>query len=122
MQRLFSIFPMGTAGAALFVLRISIATTLVVNGTAHWAPATSFWILSGLSLQAIFLCLGLLTPYCTAIACVIQLYVLCAGGGNQFLLGSSILNSVASAALGPGAYSIDEWIFGTKLLIFPSRR
>ena len=46
-QRLFSMFPTGTPGAALLVLRVSIAATLVVSGTAHWVPVTSFWILSG---------------------------------------------------------------------------
>jgi uncharacterized membrane protein YphA (DoxX/SURF4 family) len=122
-QRLFSMFPTGTAGAALLVLRVSIAATLVVNGTAHWALVTSFWILLGFALLAIFLCLGLLTPYCSAVGCLVQLYVLWIGrGGNQFLLLSSILNSGVLAALGPGAYSIDARVFGRKLLTLPSRR
>ena len=122
-QRLFSMFPTGTAGAALLVLRISVAATLVVNGAAHWAPMASFWIFLGLALVAISLCLGLFTPYSSASGCLIQLYVLCTSeGGNQFLLASSIVNSGVLAALGPGAYSIDARIFGRRLLSLPSRR
>ena len=116
-------FPTGTAGAALLVLRVSIAATLVVNGTAHWAPATLFWILSGLAVVAIFLCLGLFTPYCSTVGCLVQFVMLCTSvGGNQFLLVSSILNSGVLAVLGPGAYSIDGRIFGRRLLTLPSRR
>ena len=116
-------FPTGMAGAALLVLRVSIAATLVVNGTSHWVPVTSFWMFSGLALLAILLWLGVLTPYCAAVGCLVQLYVLCTGAaGNQFLLVSSILNSGVLAVLGPGAYSIDARIFGRRLLTLPSRR
>jgi uncharacterized membrane protein YphA (DoxX/SURF4 family) len=116
-------FPTGTAGAALLVLRVSIAATLVVNGTAHWAPVTSFWILSGVAILAILLSLGLLTPYCSAAGCLVQLYILCtSAGSNEFVLTTSILNSGALAFLGPGAYSLDARIFGRRLLTLPSRR
>jgi uncharacterized membrane protein YphA (DoxX/SURF4 family) len=116
-------FPTGTAGAALMVLRVSVAATLVVNGTAQWLPVTSFWIPLGLAVVGIFLCLGLLTPYCATVSFLIESYVLSASqDSNEFNLVISVLNCGVLAVLGPGSYSIDARIFGRRLLTFPSRR
>jgi hypothetical protein len=116
-------FPTGPAGAALFALRIAVVATLVVDGTAHLALATSFWIILGFAVPAICLCLGFLTPYCSGLSCVIQLGVLIATGGqNGFHLAISILNSGVLTVLGPGAYSVDARIFGRRLLTLPPRR
>jgi hypothetical protein len=116
-------FPAGTAGAALFALRVSVAGTVLVDGTAHWPLVTSFWILIGYILPALFLFLGLLTPYLSALSALIELGVLItAGGTDQFHLITSILSSGILATLGPGAYSVDALIFGRKLISFPPRR
>jgi uncharacterized membrane protein YphA (DoxX/SURF4 family) len=116
-------FPTGMAGAALFVLRCTVVASLLVDGAGHWALVTSAWILSALVLAAIFLCLGLLTPYCAVLGCLIQLAVLfLTGGQNTFHLVIYILNSGVLAVLGPGAYSIDARLFGRRLLTVPPRR
>jgi len=115
-------FPAGTAGAALLILRTTVAATLVVDGTAHWALVTSLWILLGFAVIAIFLCLGLLTPYCAVATCLLELGVLLtAGGCDQFHVVISILDGATLAVLGPGAYSIDARIFGRRLLTLPPR-
>jgi hypothetical protein len=116
-------FPIGMAGAALFALRVSVAGTLVVDGTAHWALVTSFGILVGYVLPASFLLLGLLTPYFSALSVLIQLDVLIsAGGTDQFHLITSILSSGILGMLGPGAYSVDAHLFGRKLISLPPGR
>lgn len=116
-------FPTGKAGAALFILRVSVAATLVVDGTAHWALVTSFWILLGLAVPTLFLCFGFLTPIGSTLSCLIQLGVLIATGDtNQFHLVVSILNSGILAVLGPGAYSLDARLFGRRLLTVPLRK
>ena len=123
MQRLFSMFPTGMAGAALFALRVSAAATLLVDGTAHWALVTSFWILFAFALPAAFLCLGLLTPYFSFLSCLLQLSVpFIASSHDAFHLGISILNSGIVAVLGPGAYSIDARLFGRRLVSVPVRK
>jgi uncharacterized membrane protein YphA (DoxX/SURF4 family) len=122
-QRLFSMFPAGMAGAALLVLRLCVASTLIVAGTARGASAASPWIILALAVPAISLCLGFITPYCSALAFLIQLgLLLVAGGENQFAFIIFLLNSAILAALGPGAYSIDARIFGRRLLTVPPRR
>ncbi len=116
-------FPTGTAGAALFVLRCTVVASLLMDGTFHWALVTSAWIISALVLVAIFLCLGLLTPYSAILACFIQVGLLfMTGSQNASHIGISILNSGVLAVLGPGAYSIDARLFGRRLLTVPSRR
>jgi len=116
-------FPTGTAGAALFLLRISVAATLVANGFANWAPVTSFWILLAIAVPAILISLGLLTPYFAAISGFIQLAILMTvGSGSQLHMLTSVLNSFVLAVLGPGAYSIDARLFGRRLLTVPPRR
>jgi hypothetical protein len=116
-------FPTGTAGAALFVLRISVATTLLVDGTAHWALVTSFWIFLGFAVPALFLSIGFMMPIWSALSCLMEFGVLVlTGGTNGFHLAVSILNSGILAVLGPGAYSVDARIFGRRLLTVPPRR
>jgi uncharacterized membrane protein YphA (DoxX/SURF4 family) len=123
MQRLFSMFPAGRAGVALLLLRVAAATTLIVDGTANGASVTSFWILIVFLFPASSLIIGLLTPYGSAICCLIQLVVLLQTGSyNGFHLAMSILNSGVVAVLGPGAYSVDARIFGRQLLVIPSRK
>ena len=116
-------FPTGTAGAALLVLRVSVAATLVANVIAHGPAVTPLAILLALAIPVICLCSGLLTPYCSALSCILQLYLLLAGiGGDRFHLALSIVDSGVLAVLGPGAYSIDARIFGRRLLTLPSSR
>ncbi len=123
MQRLFSMFPTGTAGAALFFLRISVAATLIADGIAHWGPSISFSIVSLIAVPAILLSFGLLTPYCAAFCGLIQIgIVISMGSGSRFDVVISSLDSFVLAILGPGAYSIDARLFGRRLLTLPPRK
>ena len=123
MQRLFSIFPSGVPGAALFVLRVSVAATLLEDRTGHWTLVTSLWMLLPIILTATCLCLGLLTPICASLCCLMEFYSLTiTGGQDMFHLVISILTSAALATLGPGAYSVDARIFGRRLLTVPPRQ
>jgi uncharacterized membrane protein YphA (DoxX/SURF4 family) len=116
-------FPTGIAGVALFVLRCSVAINLIVDGTANGVLVKPVWLLLGLAVPASLLCLGLMTPYCAAFGCLIQLGALFAVAGNsKFHLVLSILNIGVVAILGPGAYSVDARIFGRRLLVVPPRR
>jgi uncharacterized membrane protein YphA (DoxX/SURF4 family) len=114
-------FPTGSAGAALLVLRISVGATLVADGTAHWPTALS--IIVGLCLPAACLCIGLFTPYAAALSCIIQVGDLAVFRGDDwFHFVIFILESGVLAVLGPGAYSVDALIFGRRRLIVPPRR
>jgi hypothetical protein len=122
-QRLFTMFPTGTAGGALLMLRVSVVATLVFDGAAHWPLVTSFWPLFGIATLSLFLCMGLFTPYCSLCCCLLQGSALVAvSSEDRFHLAISILNSGILAGLGPGAYSVDARIFGRRRLTFPPHR
>jgi hypothetical protein len=116
-------FPVGTVGAALFLLRMLVVTNLVWEGTAHWTLVTSAWIAIAFVIPAICLAAGVLTPYFAIFGCVIQMIATYEVGGRHGLqLVLSILSSAVLAALGPGAYSIDSLLFGRKKINIPPRR
>lgn len=122
MQRLFSMFPSGVAGVALFLLRLLVATTVLVEDSGHWAFVSSPWFAVPLAILAICICLGFLTPY-TAILCgVSEIRSLVASGLDNVLSPfTAIMLCIILAMLGPGAYSLDSRIFGRQLLRLPSR-
>src|ERR1700743_2279178 len=107
-QRLFSIFPTGSAGIALMVLRSIVALTIVMDASQHWSLASE-WMIDGLvALIALGLLLGFLTPYCGTLASLIELILLVvSGAASRFPLAMSALTAVTVAVLGPGAYSLD---------------
>jgi uncharacterized membrane protein YphA (DoxX/SURF4 family) len=122
-QRLFSMFPSGVPGIALIFLRVCVAATLLVDGTDHWTLVTSSWIFLLVVLIAACLCLGLLTPVCASLSCLMGLYALAFAGRQEiFYLAIHILTGASLAILGPGSYSIDAPIFGRQLLTVPSRQ
>jgi uncharacterized membrane protein YphA (DoxX/SURF4 family) len=122
-QRLFSIFPTGTAGFALVVLRSVVAITVIVETHSLPAMGLAHTLDALVGLVGLFLFLGLLTPYCAALCCLLELAFLVVNGiPNGFQLGMSALTAASMAALGPGAYSLDARLFGRKLIKIPPRR
>ena len=123
MQRLFSFFPAGMAGAALVVLRFVVAIVIIVEtckrsivGAA--VPIDAFVVLVGLCLF-----LGFLTPYCAALSCLIELILLMSSAvPDRFELAMAASTAAVAAVLGPGAYSLDARLFGRKLIKIPPGR
>jgi uncharacterized membrane protein YphA (DoxX/SURF4 family) len=127
-------FPAGWPGVALLLLRITVGAASLVEG---------FWYLSGghksstatvfccilFILGGIFLVIGFLSPLGSALAGI-------AGLGNAFFwiaTSSNLFNSkfaflqmiVMAAAimlLGPGAFSIDAYLFGRREIVIPPSR
>jgi hypothetical protein len=109
-------FPAGWPGVALLLLRVSVATTAVMNlcATQPYGPA---WMLAGLAVLSVLLCLGLLTPVAAVLVLTAQLVRFGVSGYSSLGLAVAILNSLALALLGPGAYSVDARRFGHRLLV-----
>jgi len=105
------------------VFRFPSVAALLLNGAAQWALATSFWLILGLAIIAIALCLGLLTPYSASLRALLLFRILLARRGqDDFHLAIAIVNCADLAVLGPGAYSIDARFFGWRLLTIPPRK
>jgi uncharacterized membrane protein YphA (DoxX/SURF4 family) len=116
-QRLFSIFPAGSAGIALVVLRSVVAATVFTQTQTHSSTGCAI-LLDGLaSVVGLSLFLGFLTPYCAAASCLVEFTLLVMSWRpDGFQLWMSALTSGSVAVLGPGAYSVDAKIFGRKLI------
>jgi uncharacterized membrane protein YphA (DoxX/SURF4 family) len=116
-------FPTGSAGIALVVLRAVVAVTVLVNARTCW-PMGSRLVVEGIAaLVGLCLFLGFLTPYCAAVSCFLELALLVATDSpNRLQLGMSALTAAATAVLGPGAYSVDARLFGRKLIKIPPGR
>jgi len=68
------------------------------------------------------LCLGLLTPYCACLCCLIELRAaILPGPEGEFSSVLPIVNAIVVAMIGPGAYSLDSHLFGRQLLTLPYR-
>ena len=112
-------FPTGLPGLALLLLRASVAIALLAQGYAHrqslpdWAEAAA--ILVSLVLSA-----GYLTPIVALIGLVIHGFIWWAlGPASAVAVTLILLDAVALALLGPGAYSIDSYRFGRRVVVLP---
>jgi hypothetical protein len=122
MQRLFSIFPSGWPGVALLLLRGSVALAVLLPAYSQRQALPSLALLALILLSAI-LCAGFLTPVVAVLAAAVHLVAaLSLGMSNEGATVVAIVDALALALLGPGAYSIDARRFGRRLVELPRRK
>src|SRR5262245_17752887 len=119
MQRLFSMFPPGWPGVALLILRTSTAVALAFECVAHRSELSS-WTMAVALLISLALFVGYLTPLAAVAGLVFHVSIWLGLNGMSVFFASIIsLDAVALALLGPGAYSIDAYRFGRRLVVLP---
>ncbi len=115
-------FPAGTPGIALFLLRLASAAALLESDWRHPLFTSGAVTLVICGLLSVALCLGILTPYAATLSCLVELGLLIRSGTQPGLpVVISIMNTAALGLLGPGAYSLDSRIFGRRIISFPIR-
>jgi hypothetical protein len=119
MQRLFSMFPPGWPGLGLVLLRISVAAPMILDACATPEEMPG-WALGALVLLSATLSVGFLTPMAALLALTVRV-VGPAGWGDEVATCMAILSALALALLGPGAYSIDAYRFGRRVVVLPPR-
>ncbi len=116
-------FPTGSVGVALAVLRSVVALTVLVNAAGCWPSGFSLIVGTIAGLVGLFLLVGFLTPYFAAAACFMDLVLLVTGHfTNTLQLATSALTTATTVVLGPGAYSVDARLFGRRLIKIPPGR
>jgi len=116
MQQLFSTFPAGAPGAALFVLRSALALLLMI--ATRYFDFLPFWCVLPLFVLGAALALGFLTQI-AAVACagLIVVGAIKIGGTLGLVVGLHGLPALALVLLGAGAYSIDARLFGRRVIV-----
>ena len=132
MQRLFCMFPAGWPGVGLLLLRATVGITTVVQGgvyVADWAsPTFGTWAVGLLAVATgASVVIGFLTPIAGALvglgSAAIELAWFPAAMPN--LLGAKLatffvlIMSVAIVFLGPGAFSLDSYLFARREIVIP---
>lgn len=119
-QRLFAMFPEGGPGVALLLLRVSAAAGFFLTVANGKLVAAAHWFLPCAAGLAAALCVGILTPVLSVLIAALELVKLFVSDGSVWLAPLlPIVNVAALALLGPGAYSVDAWLFGRRVLISP---
>jgi len=115
MQRLLGTFPNRSAGLALLVLRLAVATTLI--SSARLCPGTETDVLLVLSrIAAVLIIVGWYTPLAATSAVAVSLcaFWVCREPGVNLLL---IAILIALGLLGAGAYSVDATLYGRRRFV-----
>jgi hypothetical protein len=114
-------FPYAWPGVGLLLLRMTVAAgvALLWRESPGFAvlPATLAWVL------ALFLLAGAITPLACLLACLLSITVLSRIGWNASSTSALMMGlcAAALALLGPGAYSLDAYLFGRRVVRLPGR-
>jgi uncharacterized membrane protein YphA (DoxX/SURF4 family) len=130
-QRLFSTFPAGAPGTGLLLLRAAAGVAAITRGIAslsgHEGPVLLAWIGTAVAIVSGFaLLLGLLTPVVGLLAAVAEGALFSGWMPSGAHLASDLLSTsvfvvvaLAIVLLGPGAYSLDAYLFGRREIVIP---
>ena len=132
LRKLYSTFPGGWPGIGLLLLRVAIGGTLILQASAYLSqlrePRFEMWSVCLLTFASgTALLLGFLTPVASSVAVLggtgIMFSWLPTANWNVFncnpLSLVAIIVAIASALLGPGAFSLDARLFGLRRVIIP---
>lgn len=115
-QRLFTMFPPGLPGLALLLLRGSVAIAVLLGHEQRLAP----WVHGVSVVLSVVLCAGYLTPVTAALSFGFHALVWSTLGVDGTTTAMVVaLDSLALALLGPGAYSVDAYLFGRRVVVLP---
>jgi len=111
-------FPAGAPGAGLLLLRLCVAGMLLRSAMLRPTATLPFWAAGIVIMLAISLCLGAFTHF----GCIASFLAQSAAmflGIEQDRLELVFALGIISALflLGPGAYSVDCYLFGRRLIV-----
>jgi uncharacterized membrane protein YphA (DoxX/SURF4 family) len=127
-QRTFSSFPSGWAGAALLVLRLVVGASATFEAglaiTHNYTPVHMATIAAALAaIAGVALIIGFLTPVASLFLCLTGAVIIGIISPAALLLFNSnmaafefVVMSAVLVILGPGAISVDARLFGRRVV------
>ena len=125
LRRLFSSFAQGLPGAGLLLLRLAAGTSLLLHETSQLTLEEPVWQTVTLVVRACLstlLVAGLWTPVVGTLTATLELATAFWHPSDVWIHGLVASLGVALALLGPGAWSVDAWLFGWRRIEIPERR
>ena len=132
LQRLFSTFPGGRPGLGLLLLRAAVGPSVIAEGIFYLigtpSPSVALWLLGFvLILSGIGLTIGFLTPLAGLLAGIhffgvaVSWFPAPSWNFHDFRLIALglIATTIAIALIGPGAFSLDGYLFGRREIVIP---
>jgi putative oxidoreductase len=118
-QRLFSMFPRGWPGVALLLLRASVLSALLFQDHDQ-RQQLIVWMHGFAIVLSVALAVGYQTPIIAVMGLLFHGLIWARLGIGSIAEVTIIsLDAMALALLGPGAYSLDSYRFGRRVLILP---
>jgi putative oxidoreductase len=125
LRRLFSTFAQGLPGAGLLLLRLAAGTSLLLHETSQLTLEEPLWQTATLVVRvclSTLLVAGLGTPIVGTLTATLQLATAFWHPSDMWIHGLVASLGLALALLGPGAWSVDAWLFGWRRIEIPKRR
>jgi uncharacterized membrane protein YphA (DoxX/SURF4 family) len=125
-QRTFSSFPSGGAGAALLVLRLFVGASATLEAgltiASNHTLAMSTVAAASVAIAGLALIIGFLTPIASVLICLVGAGIMAMSIPSAALLLFNsrmsafefVLMSAVLVILGPGAISLDARLFGRR--------
>jgi uncharacterized membrane protein YphA (DoxX/SURF4 family) len=118
-QRLFSTFPNSWPGAGLLILRLAAGFGLAGVGImpGDLGDTAALFLRCTSLVVAVSLLIGLATPVAGIVDAAIQIGIMILGKRYDSSCVVAAALGMALAMLGPGAWSLDAWVFGRKRIV-----
>ena len=105
----------------MLLLRTSVAFTLLLEDHRH-GHELSGWVQGAVILVSVALLIGYLTPIATLAALLFQSLLWYELGDSLHVETLVGVDALALALLGPGAFSLDSYLFGRRVVVLPPDR
>lgn len=117
MQRLFSTFASGWPGRGLLMQRLLLGTAEVYFCFAclNATPSCETFVPQSIAaLGGVLMLVGLWTPIAGIMVATMETWIAFSLPTSAALPGGMAVLGVSLALIGPGAWSLDAWLFGRK--------